>query len=175
MLPDEGGDAELMAGIKRDLATINRLISETKCRSAWNLKSRSRCRRISPTYWTTSSRLHVPGGTADRMGGQPILHEKTESTGAASRRHQSAGECYPRYGEMQNRSRSNWNVTIACSQSGFRIRCAGYPGRIPAGSPFFAPFYRLEKSRSTTTGKGSGLGNWGHRAPAVPDANGWEG
>jgi two-component system osmolarity sensor histidine kinase EnvZ len=168
MLPDEGGDAELMAGIKRDLATINRLISETMQISLELEKQEQEQVQTDIT--------NVLDGIiqAARSGGKEI---EWVGNGSCMRKLNPLAlrrvvtnllENAIRYGDAKP-----VKVELECDDSLLTIRIQDQGSGIPADQreSVFRPFYRLEKSRSTTTG-GSGLGLAIVRQLA--DANDWE-
>ncbi|MDD3448376.1 MAG: ATP-binding protein [Gammaproteobacteria bacterium] len=165
MLPGEGGDPELMAGIRRDLDNMNRLIAQ---------------------FLEISRELEGGGGETVEVGA--LLADLvtqfglrgTEVTGpgcsgcrhalhALALRRVVANllENAVRYGDG-----APVEVTCRCDAGAVEIRVLDRGPGIPAEQleAVFRPFYRLEGSRSSTTG-GSGLGLAVVRQLA--SANGW--
>ncbi len=165
MLPDEGGDAELMSGIKRDLSTINRLISET-------LQISMELERQEQVETDIAEVLDAIIQAA-RSDDREIQWENSRSCMrklnplALRRVITNLLDNAIRYGDSKP-----IKVELECDDSQLKIRIQDQGPGIPADQreSVFLPFYRLEKSRSTTTG-GSGLGLAIVRQLA--DANGW--
>ncbi|MBL3591705.1 MAG: HAMP domain-containing protein [gamma proteobacterium endosymbiont of Lamellibrachia anaximandri] len=165
MLPDEGGDVELMAGIKRDLATINRLISETM-QVSMELEKQEQVETdiaeildaIIQAARTDDREIKWKNGHSCMRKLNPLALRRVISN--------LLGNAI-RYGDSKP-----IKVELECNESLLKIRIQDQGPGIPADQreSVFLPFYRLEKSRSTTTG-GSGLGLAIVRQLA--DANGW--
>ncbi|MEG7521992.1 MAG: ATP-binding protein [Chromatiales bacterium] len=165
MLPNEGGDAELMSGIKRDLTTINRLISETM-----QISLELEKQELLETDITEVLDAIVQ---AARSGKREIQWESSRpcmrrlNPLALRRVITNLLDNAIRYGKSKP-----VKVELECNENLLKIRIQDQGPGIPADQreSVFLPFYRLEKSRSTTTG-GSGLGLAIVRQLA--DANGW--
>ncbi|EGV52792.1 ATP-binding protein [endosymbiont of Riftia pachyptila] len=166
MLPDEGGDAELMAGIKRDLATINRLISETMQISLELEKQEQVQTDITNVLDDIIQAARSGGKEIEWVGNRSCMRKLNPL--ALRRVVTNLLENAIRYGDAKP-----VKVELECDDSLLTIRIQDQGPGIPADQreSVFRPFYRLEKSRSTTTG-GSGLGLAIVRQLA--DANGWE-
>lgn len=165
MLPGEGGDPELMAGIRRDLDNMNRLIAQ---------------------FLEISRELEGGGGEtvvveallADLVTQFGLRGPEVKGPGCSGCRHALHAlalrrvvanllENAVRYGEG-----TPVEVTCRCDAGAVEIRVLDRGPGIPADrlEAVFRPFYRLEGSRSSATG-GSGLGL--AVARQLASANGW--
>jgi two-component system, OmpR family, osmolarity sensor histidine kinase EnvZ len=166
MLPNEGGDPDLMDSIRNDLNTINQLIGETLSISLELAEEKA-----------------VPTDVVQVMDD---IIRKAQTDNAViewSRDNECLRELQPlalrrvltnllanalRYGDGKP-----VDITYDCDKEGVTIQIMDRGPGIPAkhSEAVFRPFYRLEQSRSSETG-GSGLGLAIVRQLA--DTNGWQ-
>jgi len=152
MLPDEGGDAELLAGIRRDLERMNRLIGMFLDISRGLEGGQSENLLIEPLLDELVRKFREHGVT---IHWQPCPGCRQEVNAMALTRIVSnLLENALRYGEG-----SPISVTCGCTEKGVVISVSDQGPGIPEEEleNVFRPFYRLEQSRNQGTG-GSGLG-----------------
>ena len=166
MLPNEGGNQELMESIRSDLGVINRLIGETLSISLELAEEKSMPTDIDlelddiiKKVQTDNVDIEWSRGKPCRLVLQPLALRRilTNLLGNALR-----------YGEGKPVT-----VSYECQKEAAIIQIMDRGPGIPAEhlEAVFHPFFRLEKSRGSETG-GSGLGLAIVRQLA--DANGWE-
>ncbi|MCU7884783.1 MAG: ATP-binding protein [Candidatus Thiodiazotropha sp. (ex Lucinoma annulata)] len=165
MLPNDGGDTQLMNGVYRDLNAVNRLIGQ-----ALQISLELDKQEKEPTQ-IAGALDHII--VAARRGNQTIEWSTDKSCSfmlnplALQRIVSNLLENAIRYGEGKPVS-----VECNCDKDFLTIEILDYGPGIPPEQreAVFQPFFRLEKSRSSVTG-GSGLGLAIVRQLA--DANGW--
>lgn len=166
MLPDEGGDPELLAGIRRDLERMNRLIGMFLDISRGLEGGQSENLLIEPLLEELVRKFREHGVT---IHWQPCPGCRQEANAMALTRIVS--------NLLENALRyaagSPISVTCGCTEKGVVIAVADQGPGIPEAEleNVFRPFYRLEQSRNQGTG-GSGLGLAIVRQLAL--AYGWE-
>lgn len=165
MLPNDGGDTQLMNGVYRDLNAVNRLIGQ-----ALQISLELDKQEKEPTQ-IAGALDHII--IAARRGNQTIEWSTDKSCSfmlnplALQRIVSNLLENAIRYGEGKPVS-----VECNCDKDFLTIEVLDHGPGIPPEQreAVFQPFFRLEKSRSSVTG-GSGLGLAIVRQLA--DANGW--
>lgn len=165
MLPNDGGDTQLMNGVYRDLNAVNRLIGQ-----ALQISLELDKQEKEPTQ-IAGALDHII--VAARRGNQTIEWSTDKSCSfmlnplALQRIVSNLLENAIRYGEGKPVS-----VECNCDKDFLTIEILDHGPGIPPEQreAVFQPFFRLEKSRSSVTG-GSGLGLAIVRQLA--DANGW--
>lgn len=165
MLPNDGGDTQLMNGVYRDLNAVNRLIGQ-----ALQISLELDKQEKEPTQ-IAGALDHII--VAARRGNQTIEWSTDKSCSfmlnplALQRIVSNLLENAIRYGEGMPVS-----VECNCDKDFLTIEILDHGPGIPPEQreAVFQPFFRLEKSRSSVTG-GSGLGLAIVRQLA--DANGW--
>ena len=165
MLPNDGGDTQLMNGIQRDLEAVDRLIGQALQISLELDKQEKESIQIADAL------DHII--EAARRGNQTINWTTDKSCSfmlnplALQRIVSNLLENAIRYGEGKPVS-----VECNCDKDFLTIQVLDLGPGIPPEQreAVFQPFFRLEKSRSSVTG-GSGLGLAVVRQLA--DANGW--
>jgi two-component system osmolarity sensor histidine kinase EnvZ len=165
MLPDDGGDTQLMNGIHRDLESVNRLIGQ-----ALQVNLELDKQEKEPTQ-IGEALDHIID--AARRGEQIIEWRAEKSCSfmlnplALQRIVSNLLENAIRYGEHKPVS-----IECSCDKDVLTIQVLDRGPGIPDAQrdAVFQPFFRLEKSRSSVTG-GSGLGLAIVRQLA--DTNGW--
>lgn len=166
MLPDEGGDRELMDSIRSDLSVINRLIGETLSISLELAEEKAvptdidlELDDIIKKVQTDDAVIEWSRGKTCRRMIQPLALRRILSNLLANAL---------RYGDDKPVS-----VTCDCQKEAVIIQIMDRGRGIPTEhvEAVFRPFFRLEKSRGSETG-GSGLGLAIVRQLA--DANGWK-
>ncbi|MCM8857653.1 MAG: ATP-binding protein [Candidatus Thiodiazotropha sp.] len=165
MLPNDGGDTQLMNGVYRDLNAVNRLIGQ-----ALQISLELDKQEKEPTQ-IAGALDHII--VAARRGNQTIEWSTDKSCSfmlnplALQRIVSNLLENAIRYGEGKPVS-----VECNCDKDFLTIEVLDHGPGIPPEQreAVFQPFFRLEKSRSSVTG-GSGLGLAIVRQLA--DANGW--
>ncbi len=165
MLPDEGGDHELMASIHSDLEVINRLIGETLSISLELAEEEALATDIDLELDTIIKNIQTNGTTIEWSRGQPCYRMLRPL--ALRRILTNLLVNAMRYGEGKQ-----VKVSYECGKDATIIRISDRGPGIPAEhiEAVFRPFFRLEKSRGSETG-GSGLGLAIVRQLA--DAHGW--
>jgi len=165
MLPDEGGDAQLMKGIRRDLEAVDRLIGQA-------LQISLELGEEDKTPTDIVQALDDIVQAARRSGREIRWQPHTACLCALSplafrRVITNLLDNAVRYGGEQP-----IDVDYECDQASLVIRISDRGPGIPAAQhqAVFRPFFRLEQSRSSKTG-GSGLGLAVVRQLA--DGNGW--
>lgn len=152
MLPDEGGDAQLMGKIQRDLKAVDRLIGQA-------LEVSLELDRNEKELVSIGDLLD-PVVEAARRGDQ-VVEWKTQKPCsfllnplALQRVISNLLENAVRYGNGKPISIDCW-----CDKRSLKLRVLDRGPGVPAEhrEAVFQPFFRLEKSRSSATG-GSGLG-----------------
>lgn len=152
MLPDDGGDAELLAGIRRDLERMNRLIGMFLDISRGLEGGQDENLLIEPLLDELVKQFREHGVP---IQWQPCPGCRLEVNAMALTRIVSnLLENALRYG-----AGSPISVTCGCSNNGVVISVSDQGPGIPEDEleNVFRPFYRLEQSRNQGTG-GSGLG-----------------
>ncbi len=152
MLPNEGGDAALLAGIRRDLERMNRLIGMFLDISRGLEGGQSESLLIEPLLDELVNQFREHGVT---IHWQPCPGCRQEVNAMALTRIVSnLLENALRYG-----AGSPISVSCGCTEQGVVIAIADQGPGIPEAERenVFRPFYRLEQSRNPDTG-GSGLG-----------------
>ena len=166
MLPNEGGDRELMDSIRSDLGVINRLIGETLSISLELAEEKSmptdidlELEDIIKKVQTNNVDIEWSRGKPCRQVLQPMALRRILTNLLANAL---------RYGNGKPVT-----VTYDCQKEAVIIQIMDRGPGIPTehSEAVFRPFFRLEKSRGSETG-GSGLGLAIVRQLA--DANGWE-
>ena len=166
MLPNEGGDPELLESIRCDLNVINRLIGETLSISLELAEEKAvptdidlELDDIIRKVQTNDTVIEWTRGKTCRRMLQPLALRRILSNLLANAL---------RYGDGNPVS-----VTYDCQKEAAIIQIMDRGPGIPAehAEAVFHPFFRLEKSRGSETG-GSGLGLAIVRQLA--DANGWK-
>ncbi|MGM0515953.1 MAG: ATP-binding protein [Pseudomonadota bacterium] len=165
MLPDDGGDRELMESIHNDLEVINRLIGETLSISLELAEEEALATDIDLELDTIIRNIQTNGVVIEWSRGQPchrMLHPL-----ALRRILTNLLVNALRYGEGKPVT-----VSYQCRKDAVVILISDCGPGIPAEhiEAVFRPFFRLEKSRGSETG-GSGLGLAIVRQLA--DAHGW--
>ena len=165
MLPDEGGDRDLMESIYSDLEVINRLIGETLSISLELAEEEALATDIDLELDTIIKNIQRNGVAIEWSRGQPCY--RTLQPLALRRILTNLLVNALRYGEGKPVS-----VSYECRKDATIIRISDRGPGIPAEhiEAVFRPFFRLEKSRGSETG-GSGLGLAIVRQLA--DAHGW--
>ncbi|MDT8451110.1 MAG: ATP-binding protein [Gammaproteobacteria bacterium] len=165
MLPDEGGDRELMASIHSDLEVINRLIGETLSISLELAEEEVLATDIDLELDTIIKNIQTNGVAIEWSRGQPCYRMLQPL--ALRRIVTNLLTNALRYGEGKPVT-----VSYECRKDATIIRISDRGPGIPAEhiEAVFRPFFRLEKSRGSETG-GSGLGLAIVRQLA--DAHGW--
>lgn len=165
MLPDEGGDRELMESIHSDLEVINRLIGETLSISLELAEEEALATDIDLELDTIIKNIQANGADIEWSRGQPCYRMLQPL--ALRRIVTNLLTNALRYGEGKPVS-----VSYECRKDATIIRVSDLGPGIPAEhiEAIFRPFFRLEKSRGSETG-GSGLGLAIVRQLA--DAHGW--
>lgn len=152
MLPDEGGDAQLMAKIQRDLKAVDRLIGKA-------LEVGLELDRHEKELVSLSDILDPIVEAAGR--GDQVIEWKTQKPCrfllnplALQRIVSNLLENAIRYGNGKP-----IDIDCRCDRGSLTLRILDQGPGIPAEQreAVFQPFFRLEKSRSSVTG-GSGLG-----------------
>ncbi len=166
MLPDEGGDPELMKSIQADLDIINQLIGETLSISLELEEGESSITDIAKELQQIIDNTQSNGIDVTLLAGKScreLLHRQ-----ALRRVITNLLVNAIRYGDAKPVT-----VRYSCSLRKITISIIDQGPGIPEqeAEAIFRPFYRLEKSRGSGTG-GSGLGLAIVRQLA--DANGWE-
>jgi len=166
MLPDEGGDPELMKSIQADLDIINQLIGETLSISLELEEGEASVTDIAKELRGIIESTQSNGVEVTLLPGQPCrerLHRQ-----ALRRVVTNLLVNAIRYGDGKPVS-----VRYGCSLRKITISISDQGPGIPEQEmdAVFRPFYRLEKSRGSGTG-GSGLGLAIVRQ--LSDANNWE-
>jgi len=165
MLPDEGGDPELMAGIRRDLENMNRLIAqfleisrELEGGGGETVVVGALLADLATQFGLRGTEVTGPGCSGCRHALHALALRRVVA---------NLLENAVRYGEG-----APVEITCRCDAGAVEIRVLDRGPGIPADQleAVFRPFYRLEGSRSSTTG-GSGLGLAVVRQLA--SANGW--
>ena len=166
MLPNEGGDRELMDSIRSDLGVINRLIGETLSISLELAEEKSmptdidlELEDIIKKVQTNNVDIEWSRGKPCRQVLQPMALRRVLTNLLVNAL---------RYGDGKPVT-----VSYECQKEAAIIQIMDRGPGVPAEhiEAVFRPFFRLEKSRGSETG-GSGLGLAIVRQLA--DANGWE-
>lgn len=165
MLPNEGGDHELMESIHSDLEVINRLIGETLSISLELAEEEALATDIDLELDNIINNLQTSGDGIKWSRAQPCYRMLQPL--ALRRIVTNLLTNALRYGEGKPVS-----VSYQCHKGAVVIRISDCGPGIPAEhiEAVFRPFFRLEKSRGSETG-GSGLGLAIVRQLA--DAHGW--
>ncbi|MBE9568128.1 MAG: two-component sensor histidine kinase [Proteobacteria bacterium] len=166
MLPDEGGDRDLMNSIHGDLNVINRLIGETLSISLELAEETAMPTDIAMELDDIISKLQTDDAVIKWSRGKPC--NRMLQPLALRRIITNLLSNALRYGASKPVS-----VTYDCQERVVSIQIMDNGPGIPAEhtEAVFRPFFRLEKSRGSETG-GSGLGLAIVRQLA--DANGWK-
>ncbi|MCK4674833.1 MAG: two-component sensor histidine kinase [Gammaproteobacteria bacterium] len=166
MLPNEGGDHELMDSIRSDLGVINRLIGETLSISLELAEEKSMPTDIDLELDDIIKKLQTNNVDIEWSRGKPC--RQVLQPLALRRVLTNLLENALRYGDGKPVT-----VSYECQKDAAIIQIMDRGPGIPAEhkEAVFRPFFRLEKSRGSETG-GSGLGLAIVRQLA--DANGWE-
>lgn len=166
MLPDNGGDPELMQSIQNDLDVINRLIGETLSISLELEGGEKVLTDIGQELGSAISKIQTNGVDIHMSQGQ-LCHQLLDPL-ALRRILTNLLVNAVRYGD-----RKPILVRYHCDSEGTTIEIADQGPGIPQEyvEAVFRPFYRLEKSRGSNTG-GSGLGL--AIVKQLADANKWE-
>ena len=165
MLPDEGGDAQMMNGILRDLESVNRLIGQALEVSLELDRQEKEPVQIAIVL------DHIVESA--RRGNQVVVWDSEKPCSfvlnalALQRSVSNLLENAVRYGEGKP-----VKIECDCDNAFLRIRVLDRGPGIPREQRdrVFQPFFRLEQSRGSKTG-GSGLGLAIVRQLA--DTNGW--
>ena len=166
MLPDEGGDRELIDSIRSDLNVINHLIGETLSISLELAEEKAvptdidlELDDIIRKVQTNDAAIEWSRGKTCRRMLQPLALRRILTNLLANAL---------RYGDGKPVS-----ITYDCQKEAVIIQIMDRGPGIPAEhvEAVFRPFFRLEKSRGSETG-GSGLGLAIVRQ--LTDANGWK-
>ena len=165
MLPDEGGDRDLMDSIYNDLEVINRLIGETLSISLELAEEEALAINIDLELDNIIKNIQTNGVAIEWLHGQTCYRMLQPL--ALRRIVTNLLVNALRYGEGKPVS-----VSYECRKDAVLIRISDRGPGIPAEhiEAIFRPFFRLEKSRGSETG-GSGLGLAIVRQLA--DAHGW--
>lgn len=166
MLPNDGGDSELMQSIHNDLDNINHLISETLSISLDLEEQTAGPVDINKELDTIISNIKKHGVSIKWSPSEPCI--RTLPALALRRIINNLLENALRYGEGKP-----VYVDYECHKEAVIIQITDSGSGIPAEKieAVFRPFYRLESSRSSSTG-GSGLGL--AIVKQLADANGWK-
>ena len=166
MLPNEGGDRELMDSIRSDLNVINHLIGETLSISLELAEEKAvptdidlELDDIIKKVQTNDAIIEWSQGKTCRRMIQPLALRRILTNLLANA---------IRYGDGKP-----VNVTYDCQKEAATIQIMDRGPGIPEEhvDAVFRPFFRLEKSRGSETG-GSGLGL--AIVQQLADANGWK-
>ena len=169
MLPDDGGDKDLMDSIRSDLEVINRLIGETLSISLELAEEQAVPTDIDLELDTIIKKvktIHANAASIEWSPGKPCLQLLQPL--ALRRILTNLLVNALRYGDNKPVS-----VSYECQKEAITIQIMDRGPGIPAehSEAVFHPFFRLEKSRGSETG-GSGLGLAIVRQLA--DAHGWK-
>ena len=166
MLPNDGGDSELMQSIHNDLDNINHLISETLSISLDLEEQTAVPVDINKELDTIISNIKKHGVSIEWSPAEPCI--RTLPALALRRIINNLLENALRYGEGKP-----VYVDYECHKEAVIIQITDSGSGIPAEKieAVFRPFYRLETSRGSSTG-GSGLGL--AIVKQLADANGWK-
>lgn len=166
MLPNDGGDSELMQSIHNDLDNINHLISETLSISLDLEEQNAVPVDINKELDTIISNIKKHGVSIEWSPAEPCI--RTLPALALRRIINNLLENALRYGEGKP-----VYVDYECHKEAVIIQITDSGSGIPAEKieAVFRPFYRLETSRGSSTG-GSGLGL--AIVKQLADANGWK-
>jgi len=166
MLPNEGGDQELMDSIRSDLGVINRLIGETLSISLELAEEKSMPTDIDLELDDIIKKAQTNNVDIEWSREKPC--RQTLQPMALRRILTNLLANALRYGDSKPVT-----VTYDCQKEAVIIQIMDRGPGIPEEhiDAVFRPFFRLEKSRGSETG-GSGLGLAIVRQLA--DANGWE-
>jgi two-component system osmolarity sensor histidine kinase EnvZ len=166
MLPDQGGDAVLLAGIRRDLDRMNRLIGMFLDISRGLEGGESEPLLIEPLLEELVNRFRQQGLEIDWRP-CPGCAQAADAM-ALTRIVSNLLENAQRYG-----AGTPVSVTCDCAAQGTTISITDHGPGVPEAEleNVFRPFYRLEPSRNPVTG-GSGLGLAIVRQLAL--AHGWD-
>mgnify|MGYP001055912507 CR=1 FL=1 len=165
MLPNEGGDPELMESIRSDLGVINRLIGETLSISLELAEDASMPTDIDLELADIIKKVQTDNVDIEWSRGEPC--RQVLQPLALRRVLTNLLVNALRYGDGKPVT-----VSYECRKEAFIIKIMDRGPGIPEEyvDAVFRPFFRLEKSRGSETG-GSGLGLAIVRQLA--DANGW--
>jgi len=166
MLPNDGGDTELMESIRNDLDNINHLISETLSISLDLEEQNAVAIDINEELDNIINNIKNNGASIKWSKGKPC--PRTLAPLALRRIICNLLENAIRYG-----AGNPVHVNYECNKGMAIIQISDSGPGIPAEEieAVFRPFYRLETSRGSATG-GSGLGL--AIVKQLADANGWE-
>jgi len=170
MLPNHGGDPELMDSIQDDLDSINHLISETLSISLGFEEEKAVLIDIKQELQSIISNIDNNEVNINCLSGKPC--KRIVQPLALRRILTNLLENAIRYGEGKPVS-VNYACNYECDKDTLIIRIMDNGPGIPTEKmkAVFRPFYRLETSRGSATG-GSGLGL--AIVKQLADANGWE-